>query len=138
MICKQNVNLHNTGTYLSKTYSYAIMNECIDNNLDNIKKYLEGIRTSLKNRPKKKKEEDKYYTYNEYGVYQNDLGHYVTYDHQELIFFDGMDAYNYGMSGLSGSFATWAEHHAGEQRYQRGYMGKGGDGVCYIYYPKEV
>lgn len=80
----------------------------------------------------------------EYGIVGHGSlrGAYAIDEPFRAVFFSGLDSKNYGTPGLPGDYTKMAFYTSDNEYNQffqhRGYCGKGGDGVCYIYYPSEV
>ena len=121
--------------------SYNIWTNIYANNVDIYKKYLENIMYNFSRRPELVGRRQ--YKINSYGA----TGKEYVGDGEiiDAVFFDGMDVLDIGMPGLPGSKSCYISDFVDEPydgkaiySYQRGYCGKGGDGACFIYYPKEV
>ncbi len=126
---------------LTQYTDYSIyLNAINKNNYNNIQKFLSTIKNNLKNKPNSLLDDDSinpWYTYNEYGCYIK-AGRYAK---GKCVFFDGLDGSDFGSPGSPGDY-TYIYYHddTGDEDVFKhcGKMGTGADGVCYIYYPKEV
>lgn len=110
-------------------------------NIDIYNNYLNNIKDNFSKRPGINEEDYYKDIINDYGLH-----YYINRNvgHANSVFFDGLDVTYFGSPGLSGSIATYRDinrvtnQDSHPYNFQRGYCGKGGDGVCYIYYPSEV
>ena len=120
---------------------YIVYSDIYANDISIYKQYLENIKYNFIRRPNYDILNGDYIV-NQFGAVGEPPGKYSTKNSIDVVFFDGMDVSDIGMPGLPGSKSTYITGIDDKDNpiysYQRGYCGKGGDGACFIYYPKEV